>query len=61
MVELIAVAAVNVEKRDMVNRGTAYRRDTAILASNVLQELVSSNHALPLTKADLVQMLKTNY
>lgn len=46
MLELSKVLeAINVEKRDMVNRGTPYRRATAIYASNLLHELIASNYA----------------
>ncbi|MDQ0428567.1 ABC-type uncharacterized transport system ATPase subunit [Planomicrobium stackebrandtii] len=54
-------AAANEEKRDMVKRGTPYRRSTAVYASHFLNDLVSSNHPVPLSRAELVNMVQVKY
>lgn len=61
MAKLVGVrATVNREKRDMLKRGTSYRKITSVLASRLLNELVSSNQS-DLTQQELVQLVKKNY
>lgn len=56
-----ALTAANAEKRAMTHRGTPYRKKTAVYASRLLNELVSSNTALPLTREALVQRAKSDF
>lgn len=56
-----ALAAANAEKRELTHRGTPYRKETAVYASLLLNELVSSNTALPLTREALVQRAKADF
>lgn len=53
-------ATVNREKRNMLKRGTSYRKITSVLASRLLNELVSSNQS-DLTQQELVQLVKKKY
>ena len=54
-------AEANAEKREMVKRGTPYRRSTAIYTSWLLNELTSHTNTNHLTKSNLVRMLKEKY
>ncbi|WP_019413188.1 hypothetical protein [Paenisporosarcina sp. TG20] len=61
MAKLVGVrATVNREKRYMLKNGTSYRKSTAVLASRLLNRLVSSNQS-DLTQQELVRLVKKNY
>ena len=53
-------AALNQQKRDMLKRGTTYRKRTAVLSSRLSNDLVSLGHVV-LTRQELVEFLKHNY
>lgn len=53
--------ALNDEKRGMGQRGTQYRQDTAILASEIVYRLASERHELPLTKEGLLLFIHSKY
>ena len=54
-------AGVNREKRNMLQRGTTYRKKTAIYASRLLNDLVISNLSLNVTRQELVELVKEKY
>lgn len=54
-------AEANAEKRDMLKRGTSYRRSTAVYTSRLLNELTSHKNTNQLTKSELVRMMKEKY
>lgn len=54
-------ANVNREKRAMFNHGTSYRLTTAVYASRLLNELVSSNQFEVVSRQDLLNMVKKKY
>lgn len=51
----------NEEKRDMLNRGTEYRKVTAVLTSTLVNDLVSSGLSKPPSRANLVRLIKLKY
>jgi len=58
---LIIRAVVNREKRDMLKRGTSYRKKTVIYASRLINELISSNYSSDVTREQLILLVKENF
>lgn len=58
-------ASVNNDKRVLTEKGTSYRKGTAVLASRLLNDLVSSNHDLnnneKLSRPQLRRLVKIKY
>ena len=53
--------ALNSEKRDMEKHGTQYRKDTAILASEIVFKMDSLNVDKPLTQENLLLFINSKY
>ena len=53
--------AANEEKRDMLKRGTPYRKTTAVYTSRLVNDLVSSGYSKNLSKEDLAKIVKAKY
>lgn len=51
----------NAEKREMLNKGTPYRKVTAVYTSRLLNELISSEYSSGLSKDELVKLIKDKY
>lgn len=62
MLEFITLLdALNNEKREMEKHGTQYRKDTAILASEIVFKLASLNYEKPLTQVNLLLFIYSTY